>query len=90
LDPPISVLKVAPLEVVVSIRNIVSPVLNIRNLGWFSRLARSHSRGDAGSPELIRSVGDNGHVWPPLPLMSLQSKIIDMVGGRRLSIISVL
>jgi len=64
LDPPISVLKVVPLEVVVSIHNVVSPV----------------AMGAAGSPEPIWSVGNNGYVWTPLPLMSSQSKIFDIVG----------
>ena len=50
-----------PLEVVVSNHNVICPV----------------AMGAAASPEPIRSVGNNGHMWPPLPLMSLQSKIID-------------
>jgi hypothetical protein len=64
LDPPISVLTVVALEVVVSNHNVISPV----------------AMGAAGSREPIWSVGNNGHVWPPFPLMSLQSKIFDIVG----------
>jgi len=69
LDPPISLLKAVPLEVVVSIHNVVSPVANIDNLGCLSWLAHSGSQGAAGSPEFIWSVGNNSHVQPPLPLM---------------------
>jgi hypothetical protein len=36
LDPPISLLKVVPPEVVVSNHNVVSPVASIDNLGRIS------------------------------------------------------
>jgi hypothetical protein len=54
-----------PLEVVVLNHNVVSPV----------------AMRAAGSPEPILSVGNNSHVQPLLPLMSLQLKLIDVVGG---------
>ena len=64
MDPPISVLKVVRLEVIVSNHSVVSPV----------------SVCAAACPELIGSVGNKVDVWPPLPLMSQQPKILYIVG----------
>jgi hypothetical protein len=61
---------VVPLEVVVANHNVISSVV----------------MGAAESPEPIWSVRNTSHVQPALPLMELQSKIIDLVGGHRLSI----
>lgn len=53
-----------PLEVIVSNHNVASAV----------------AVGGAGSPEPIWLVGNGGHFWPSLPLMSLQPIILDIVG----------
>jgi len=76
-------------EVVVSNHHAVLGNI-IGHLGCLSWLARSHIRGASRSPEHIRSIGNTGHVSPLLPLMSLQSKIFNIVGELWLSIIIVL
>jgi len=67
MDPPIGPVKVVPDEVEILNQHVVSPVGNINNLAYLSWLALSHSNDDHRSPELIRSVGDNGYMWLPLP-----------------------
>jgi len=54
--------------------------IHISSIDWIIDVVSPVTVGAAGSPDPIRSVGNNGHVWPPLPLMSLQSKIFDIVG----------
>ena len=63
-NPPISVLKVLPLEVAVSNDNVLSPV----------------AMGAAGCRGPIGSVCNNCDVWSLLLLMSLQSKSFAILG----------
>jgi hypothetical protein len=65
--------------------------INFLDWTWTRLDGSSPDWSSAGLVEsLIRPVGNNGHVWPLLPFVSLQLEFIAVVGGLRLSVIIVL